>query len=445
MKLDHYLTNFLKDTVNLNQSRIDTLKQRVDTISEFVKQLDEFEDLFIETTPQGSWAHKTIIRPVGNDDFDADLVFFLNENEDWQPKDYIDTLYHCFMASNTYKDMVSRNTRCVTLDYAGDFHLDVIPCIRRDSVWDGETEWILNRQDNSEEQTNPDGYSEWFADKTRETDGYLIKVVRLFKYLRDHKKTFSAKSVLLTTLLGNRIHLFDNLSNNFSDTSTSLQTIFNRLNDYLQENPIMPTVQNPSMPSENFNRHWDQNKYDNFRNCIQRYREWIEDAIAEQDREECILKWRKVFGGDFAKSVIIESRSSGSTIIASEDTSHVIVPPWPIQRVGSLNINASLHSSKEGGFLGNYTSDGPRLKPDTWIHFSANHTFSQHIRIKWQVVNTGLVARLARSLRGDINQVGSDIWEHTEYKGTHWVECFAVDIKKGVCLGKSGRFYVNVS
>lgn len=82
---------------------------------------------------------------------------------------------------------------------------------------------------------------------------------------------------------------------------------------------------------------------------------------------------------------------------------------------------------------------------DTWIHFSANHTFSQHIRIKWQVVNTGLVARLARSLRGDINQVGSDIWEHTEYKGTHWVECFAVDIKKGVCLGKSGRFYVNVS
>lgn len=103
MKLDHYLTNFLKDTVNLNQSRIDTLKQRVDTISEFVKQLDEFEDLFIETTPQGSWAHKTIIRPVGNDDFDADLVFFLNENEDWQPKDYIDTLYHCFKASNTYK------------------------------------------------------------------------------------------------------------------------------------------------------------------------------------------------------------------------------------------------------------------------------------------------------------------------------------------------------
>lgn len=145
MKLDHHLTNFLKDTVNLNQTRIDTLKQRVDTITDFVKQLKEFEDLFIEAKPQGSWAHRTIIRPTRNEDFDADLVIFLNENDDWEPKDYIETLYRCFKNNNTYKNMVSRNTRCVTLDYAGDFHLDVVPCIRRDSIWDGETEWILNR------------------------------------------------------------------------------------------------------------------------------------------------------------------------------------------------------------------------------------------------------------------------------------------------------------
>ncbi len=445
MKLDHHLTNFLKDTVNLNQTRIDTLKQRVDTITDFVKQLKEFEDLFIEAKPQGSWAHRTIIRPTRNEDFDADLVIFLNENDDWEPKDYIETLYRCFKNNNTYKNMVSRNTRCVTLDYAGDFHLDVVPCIRRDSIWDGETEWILNRQDNSEEQTNPDGYSEWFSDKAKSTDGHLIKVVRLFKYLRDHKKTFSAKSILLTTILANRVHLLDGLINDFCDTSTSLQTIFNRLNDYLQENPVMPTVQNPSLTSEDFNRHWDQNKYDNFRNCIQRYKEWIEDAIAEQDRDESILKWRRVFGDDFAKSVSITKSLDGNLAVAREDISHVRNIPWPVSKAGQISISATLHSDKQGEFIGTYRSNGCQLKPNTWIHFTAQHSFNSQIKIKWQVVNTGLAARLAHCLRGDISQHGNSIWEHTLYQGTHWIECFAVDIKRNVCLARSGRFYVNVN
>lgn len=443
MKLDHHLKAFLRDTVNLNQTRIDTLKQRVETITDFVKQLEDFKDLFIEAKPQGSWAHGTIIKPVGNSEFDADIVVFLKENDDWEPKDYIDSLYRGFKNSKTYENMVGRNTRCVTLDYSGDFHLDVVPCIRRENIWNEVTEWILNRTENKEEQTNPNGYSEWFLEKSKITDGYLIKVVRLFKYLRDHKKTFSAKSILLTTILAERVNALDGLGSGFCDLSTSLSTIFYRLDDYLQDNPSMPTIRNPSLSTEDFNRHWNQEKYDNFRNCIHRYREWLEDAIAEPDRDESILKWRKIFGDDFAKEVVVESTSKSATIDYTEDLSHVQPLQWPFQQYARIGIRASIYTDEDGEYLGSLRSDGPQLKHGTWIKFEIDRPIPRGQKIVWQVVNTGVAARRAGQLRGGFDKSGKVNWEHVAFTGTHWVECFLIH-QNNVCIARSGRFYVNV-
>ena len=124
------------------------------------------------------------------------------------------------------------------------------------------------------------------------------------KYLRDIKLTFSCKSILLTTLLGERITSVDQLlqDTEFPDLTAALQTLVQRLDDYLQARPEMHDVCNPVLPSENFIRHWDDDKYANFRDVIHRYREWIEDAYYETDKSESIIKWQKVFGDDFAKA-----------------------------------------------------------------------------------------------------------------------------------------------
>lgn len=443
MKLNHHLASFLKDTVNLNQTRIDTLKQRVNTITDFVKQLDDFESLFIEAAPQGSWAHRTIIRPVRNGEFDADLVIYLNENEDWEPRDYIDSLYQGFRNSNTYNGKAGRNKRCVTLDYTGDFHLDVVPCIRRNSLWNGETEWILNRTENSEEQTNPDGYIEWFNGKNSYTDNdNLAKVIRLMKYLRDYKQTFSAKSILLTTIIAERVRFADSLGNSFSDLSKSLRTIIQRLDSYLQERPKMPIISNPSLPSEDFNRHWDQQKYSNFRDCIHRYAEWIEDAYLEPDRDESVLKWRKVFGDDYAKGVEIKDSSKSAAMEARENLSHVKPLPWPYNRLVSIGIKATIHDDEEGEYLGTLRSDGPALAHGTWIKFEIDRKPGKGGKVYWQVVNTGDVARRKAQLRGGYTRSGNSNWEHADFTGTHWVECFL--LTNGICIARSGRFYVNV-
>jgi hypothetical protein len=449
MKLTEHFDTFMSDVVNLNQSRIDSLKVRVDTIISTLESFEEYADILIETSPQGSWAHRTIIKPAGNGGFDADLVAFMKPHKEWTPADYIENLFTQFKAHGTYASKVSRKTRCITIQYANEFSIDIVPCIRKSGFLVTTTEWILNRSENTEEQANPDGFSDWFKKQNGYVgNNYLIKIVRLLKYLRDIKMTFSAKSVLLTTLVGERVSIWDEslgLGNDFTDLPTSLRIIINRLDEYLKENSNMPEVSNPSLSAESFTRHWDQDKYSNFRDCIHRYAEWIEDAYVEEDRDESILKWRRVFGDDFAKSVNLEKSANALAIVQNEDLSHVAPPQWPMLPAGKIVVVATLHASEEGDFKGTYRSDGPALKPGTWLHFSAQHSFIDSISIKWQVVNTGLVARLAGALRGEVSKSGQGIWEHTKYKGSHWVECYAVDTKKGICLGRSGRFFVNIA
>lgn len=294
MKHIRDFNEFLEDVVNLNKSRLDRLNGHVDAIETFLR---ENLDSFIKIEPQGSYATKTIIKPVNkNQEYDADIQIFVEYDEEKEPKDYIEDLYEVFSEDGTYKDKVERSSRCVTLDYAGDFHLDCVPCIPKP---DG-TEWICNRNTNQFETTDGTGYRDWFIEKNSITNGYLRKTTKLLKYLRDHKRTFTAKSILLTTLIGNQVCGPEDAAN-FRDIPGSLQIITNRINEFLQQNPTMPSICNPVLEEEEFNRHWDQDKYENFRDRFNGYNDKINEAIEEQNHNKSIDKWRDIFGDDFGE------------------------------------------------------------------------------------------------------------------------------------------------
>lgn len=305
MKHLGYFSKFMKETVNLNQTRITILEGRVVTVREYLKNSDLLKDHFISADPQGSWEHKTIIKPKQGEEFDADLLVFLEEVPDWEPKDYINKIWKLFRDNDTYKEMVHRKSRCVYLDYAGDFHLDIIPCLAKSN---GKFV-VMNRNTNEEEPTDGEGYANWFRDKNSATGGnHLINVIRLTKYLRDHKTTFSAKSILLTTLLANQVGGSESVED-FKDLPTALVTLYGRLNTYLQANLVEPNVCNPVLPlEEDFNRHWDQQKYENFREKFNYYTEKINAAFLEEGQQESIKKWREIFGDDFGE--LNENRSS---------------------------------------------------------------------------------------------------------------------------------------
>ena len=299
MKHEGYFKDFLKDHVNLNSNRLDKLEKKIEVITVF---LEEKLDNYSNFSEQGSYAHGTIIKPVkDSDEFDADILIYIKDNN-FEPQsyqtDYVSYVYDQFKDNKNYQNIVKRKARCVTVDYAGDFHLDVVPCILH-----GDQNFICNRNDQKYEKTDGDGYKNWLAEKNAVAgQNQLKKVTRLFKYLRDHKSNFTIASILLTTLLGNHIDESNNKSEEFKDLPTSLKTLSNRVNDFLQQNSNMPIIENPVLEGEDFNRKWDENKYKNFRNKFNIYNQKINDAFSKKDHNESVKKWRKIFGENFGKS-----------------------------------------------------------------------------------------------------------------------------------------------
>lgn len=238
----------------------------------------------------------------------------------------------------------------------------------------------------------------------------------------------------------------------------------------------MPIVTNPVLPSETFNRHWNQEKYENFRECIHRYREWIDDAYEEDDRAESIRKWRKIFGNEFAKrevndiAAFSEStslvRDTGCTDIVhavlvrganflekliSPSLPHVEKLSWPFQQRLTVAISATEYLDQYGNQRVRILQSGEVVEKDRWIRFEARNSngilhASSDFVVKWQVVNTDNEAVQANQLRGGFEKSNKPgvRWESTSYHGAHWVEAFVISRRTRSCWGRSGRFFVVV-
>ena len=293
MKHVQFFIDFLNEEVNLNQSRLDRLTTGVRAVSEFLSQnLDSYR----KTERQGSYALRTFIKPVkDSQEYDADILLYQKYDEAKEPKAYINELYDCLKSNKTYAEKTHRKTRCVFLDYAGDFHLDIIPCVTGE---DGE-QHICNSKTNQFEPTDGTGYRDWFNQKNGTTHGNLKRVTRLLKYLRNHKSNFTAKSILLTTLIGNTVRDEDEDGGHFKNLPDALVTVSDRINDFLQSHPKMPRITNPVLPEEDFTRHWDQDKYENFRRLFGVYNGRIREAFDATEHDDSVEKWRDVFGEKF--------------------------------------------------------------------------------------------------------------------------------------------------
>ena len=319
MKRVEDFNEFLSDHVNIDQTRLDKLNDHVAAVTTHLsRHLGSFE----KVERQGSYALRTIIKPKGNREYDADILLYVKFQQGKGPSDYINEAYNCLRQHGTYKDMVRRKTRCVMVDYAGDFHLDIVPCLEINGQ-----RYICNNKTNQFEITDGTGYRDWYNGKTRITNGNLKRATRLLKYMRDHKGNFTAPSVLLTTLIG--ISVQDNEGDvNFKTVPDTLKTVCNRINAFLQANPLKPEIRNPVLPQETFTRHWDQDKYRNFRDKFEIYTGQVNDAFNETDPPKSVQKWQRLFGEDFGKS---KPKNSGASATAAMGAT-TVTPRKPYAR-----------------------------------------------------------------------------------------------------------------
>lgn len=429
---------FLADKVNLNQTRLNLLSDRVSAIENFLTKNEEFRELMTEVVPQGSFGHGTIIKPVGTKEFDADILVPMNEVPEWSAAEYIQHLYEAFGRSATYKSMRSRKKRCVTIDYTGDFHVDVVPFVTRF----GAT-YVANRATDRFELAAPEDFTEWFEGKNRTTNGNLVRVVRLLKYLRDHKTRYTVPSVTLTAALGHLVSesakLFD--PDAYKNVANTLQTLARALANQVENSPGRPPFISDPGTGQNLAERWQDDNYQTFRDRFTTYADWIDEAADENDYDNALKAWRRLFGDDFgadAGKASLSASLSPSTTPTSErfldrdfGIHEKLDPAYQFKTVGYL-------IPRKGFRNGPLPKRGDRVRKGRSLKFKIESlNVPEPFDVYWKIRNYGDEATHAQSLRGDIHKDdGSRTWsESTSYIGHHYVE--AMVVKGKICVARS--------
>ena len=303
MLLKNNFSKFLKDRVNLNQSRIDRIISAHHSVRDRLEKDDWVSSRLVGTRLQGSYALGTAIRsPHESGTYDVDVVLGLKLDDPGTglPSGYsvLKETQDALEAISLYSGKTEILKCCVRIAYAQDgldFHLDVVPAHVLEKMGDPlqiPPHWC---------KTNPIGYIDWFEQKNSKTSGYLRKVVRLLKYWRDIQQLESPNSMVLTTLAGQFI------IEDARSVDEALVHVFGEILKWAEDDSDQPVpiVPNPSLPEENLARDWNYDQFIKFRDHLKSAHQDAKKALDSEDEKETISLWNgpHLFNGKFPTEV----------------------------------------------------------------------------------------------------------------------------------------------
>lgn len=311
-----YFTTFLTDEVNLPQHKLDHLDERVERIYRALRKAD-LGTRVLGMKKQGSWAQRTIINPKENEEFDADFMVELEEQDDWNPSDYQDPVFDAlvdYCDAHHISTPPEAKNRCVRVTYANDMHVDVVPYV--DRAVGGEC--IVNTDIDEWEDTDPSGFTDWMKGQDDIANNNMRRVLRILKYLRDHRDYYEdTKSIILTTIVGNVISVEKTRTypGCYDNVPKALHRITQDLADWVRDQDERPEVEDPSRADATFTHRWPQAEYDAFRRDIQDVADLVDAAInCDTSWSDSTTKWRELLGDDFGPA---ESTSETSKFPAT--------------------------------------------------------------------------------------------------------------------------------
>lgn len=234
--------------------------------------------------PQGSVAMGLTVKPLGDGEYDVDLVLLLQAQESDFRRLY-DLAWKRLAANLVYRDKLQRMSRCIRIDYAGDFHLDVLPA-RPDPARGGSYILIPDRELHGYKRSNPKGFIAWFDSRagllqaakreapeplppveTADNKSTLHRAVQLMKRRRDvifDKRSDDAPPSILITCLAGEAYRGE------ASVAAALAQILGSIETKASQHRGPFVVANPSNPGENLAESWqtDRARYDDFRGYI---------------------------------------------------------------------------------------------------------------------------------------------------------------------------------
>lgn len=501
----------LVDELDVPPGKYREAQERYDAVAEWLNESDSKVAQYHPTIyPQGSFRLGTVIRPLGDEEYDVDAVCLLHvKSPDQTTQQQVKNLVgERLKEKERYRQMLTPpegSRRCWTLQYseASKFHLDVLPAIpdpdrslqgkvppkrletaiyvTDKTTWNGPERWPKGNR------SNPKGYADWFRErmqgaferrrqailnersvkgsmqqrgKVEELPDYEVRtplqqVIQLLKRHRDKKYNGDEDkpiSIIITTLAAKAY-------NNEDDLAEALLNIVPQMRNGIETRDGVYWVPNPVNPYENFADKWAEST------CKAKlFFEWL--TALEEEHESLLTAEGFARAGDYLKDAygdrdagaaltkFAKAKPTSSAVVLSESAvpsrfrvAHREPPRWPLSRQFSVTLAAQW--KREGGSWQPLENDSRALPKGLSLHFQAQTNVPGDFAVYWQVVNTGMEAKAAGSLRGDIfpaktaGRGGINQTEDTGYSGMHWITCYIVI--DGVCVAHSAEFVVNIA
>ncbi|MDQ0230941.1 SMODS domain-containing nucleotidyltransferase [Metabacillus malikii] len=328
MKLNDHFKKFVGN-ISLNPTRVEQIDRAVRNWEKKFKGDEEIKDHFISYFTQGSYSTDTGVRPKSREEFDVDVVLVLDIVENDDPKENLHWIKDRIKSYSGFENRVKVKDRCVRIEYAKEFHVDVVPAFQYENHIK-----IPSRKEGEWVETNPEGFTEWCNNINDESDKYFSQTVKILKHWRDEKvgEDTAPKSILLTTLVGNAHIKKPSIAETLVETLKVMVVDVNSLVSELENDEDVPWVDNPSLEDENLARTWSKLKAQRFLKKLTTLRDDCQDALDEKDKDKSIEKWQAIFGSADFPSSLGETENMARNIA-----------------IGTVMVNSKGHLNREEG------------------------------------------------------------------------------------------------
>lgn len=360
---DIYIDFILRDISeqkNLSETKHELAKERYGAVAKWLDNApddDPLSQIKIKIYPIGSFLCNTTVKPMANDEFDVDMAGELQLNyQDYpEPRAAVDIFEKRIRKNKTYNEIAIRKTRVIRLNYAGDFHLDFMPCFPTNlqnkectniKIPHKVTDALYIYKD-----SNPLGLNEWFEKKSN-LNNYIIKLskheridneIAPFPGHKNKKKSPLKLSLQLVKHMRNFYFAEDNegkkdistviLKVLIASSYTGEQNIYFILRDFIRRlyaefYPISsPVILNPINSSEDFAEKWrsdpERVAFKKFKGFIYSMNELITELESSKESLPQIASILKKFLGTTEVNLAIDK--IGHSLNESTKTGKVFV------------------------------------------------------------------------------------------------------------------------
>lgn len=392
----------------------------------------------VEDCVQGSVAMSTVTQNENSDyDIDVAVVFSKDDLGDKGAQ----------ATRNIVADALRRKTKqfnaepevktsCVRIKYADGYHIDFAVYRRYyDSL---NNCWIYEHAGPDWAQRELSGLSAWFKTQNDASDGKLRKIARLSKmFCKSRDSWKNMPSGLLQTVL---------CEEELQDTYERIDELF-----YYTMKEVVSRLESDesvAAPVDNGRdltpRKSDKKKMTNWKNRLKSKLEDLDVLFKNScTKDDALQAWYGFFNHDFWNEQMVESSSYSNKLVLKSvrsfsDTEQFIEDLYPVTLSYYCRVSCDV------------SGDGWRPKPLSEFLTLLKHFLPHNFEIKcrmtgtscpqpytilWKVKNVGPEAERRNQLRGQIVEKGTNIVEHSNFFGNHYIECYI--IKNGVCVAKT--------